>query len=39
MEMLTGMNRNGTTVVMVTHSPAYADFAHRVIHLFGRQGS
>ena len=34
MEMLTEMNRNGTTVVMVTHSPAYADFAHRIIHLF-----
>ncbi|MDE2812991.1 MAG: ABC transporter ATP-binding protein, partial [Gemmatimonadota bacterium] len=30
----TEMNRNGTTVVMVTHSPAYADFAHRIIHLF-----
>ena len=34
MEMLTEMNRHGTTVVMVTHSPAYADFAHRIIHLF-----
>ena len=34
MEMLTEMNKNGTTVVMVTHSPAYADFAHRIIHLF-----
>ena len=34
MEMLTEMNRNGTTVVMVTHSPVYADFAHRIVHLF-----
>ncbi len=34
MKMLTDMNRHGTTVVMVTHSPAYADFAHRIIHLF-----
>ena len=34
MQMLTEMNRHGTTVVMVTHSPTYADFAHRVIHLF-----
>ena len=34
MEMLTEMNRNGMTVVMVTHSPDYADFAHRIVHLF-----
>jgi putative ABC transport system ATP-binding protein len=34
MEMLTELNEAGTTIVMVTHSPAYADFAHRVIHLF-----
>ena len=23
-----------TTIVMVTHSPAYAEYSHRVIHLF-----
>ena len=32
--MLTELNEQGTTVVMVTHSPAYADFAHRIIRLF-----
>ena len=34
MRLLTDLNQVGTTVVMVTHSPAYAEFAHRVIHLF-----
>ena len=34
MKLLVDQNENGTTVVMVTHSPAYADYAHRVIHLF-----
>lgn len=34
MGMLTELNENGTTIVMVTHSPAYAEFAHRIIHLF-----
>ncbi len=34
MGILTGLNENGTTVLMVTHSPAYAEFAHRTIHLF-----
>ena len=37
MKMLVDLNENGTTVVMVTHSPAYADYAHRVIHLFDGQ--
>ncbi|NKB71583.1 MAG: ATP-binding cassette domain-containing protein [Candidatus Latescibacteria bacterium] len=37
MGMLTQLNESGTTVAMVTHSPAYADFAHRVIHLFDGQ--
>jgi putative ABC transport system ATP-binding protein len=27
------LNQAGTTVVMVTHSEAYAEFARRVIHL------
>ncbi|MGD8344080.1 MAG: ABC transporter ATP-binding protein [Desulfobacterales bacterium] len=34
MKLLVNLNENGTTVVMVTHSPAYADYANRVIHLF-----
>jgi len=34
MNLLTELNEAGTTIVMVTHSPAYAEFAHRVIHLF-----
>ena len=34
MKLLVDLNENGTTVIMVTHSPAYADYANRVIHLF-----
>jgi len=34
MNLLSGLNENGTTIVMVTHSPAYAEYAHRIIHLF-----
>lgn len=34
MGMLTELNENGTTIVMVTHSPAYAEYAHRIVHLF-----
>jgi putative ABC transport system ATP-binding protein len=34
MEMLTKLNEAGTTIVMVTHSPSYADYSHRVVHLF-----
>jgi len=34
MKMLTDLNEAGTTVMMVTHSPTYAGYAHRVIHLF-----
>ena len=34
MKMLTELNEAGTTIVMVTHSPTYADYARRVIHLF-----
>ena len=34
MRILVDLNENGTTIVMVTHSPAYADYANRVIHLF-----
>lgn len=34
MEMLQALNDEGTTIVMVTHSPAHADFAKRTINLF-----
>lgn len=34
MELLTELNRQGTTIVMVTHSKHDAAFAHRVVHLF-----
>jgi putative ABC transport system ATP-binding protein len=34
MRLLVDLNEKGTTIVMVTHSPAYADYANRVIHLF-----
>ena len=34
MKMLTQLNENGTTIIMVTHSPSYAEYGNRVIHLF-----
>jgi len=34
MEMLQGLNEEGATIVMVTHSPAHADYARRTINLF-----
>ena len=37
MKMLTELHDNGTTIVMVTHSPAYAEYAQRQIHLFDGQ--
>ena len=37
MKMLTDLNENGTTVVMLTHSPTYAEYGNRVIHLFDGQ--
>lgn len=33
MEMLQALNEEGTTIVMVTHSPAHADYARRTINL------
>lgn len=33
MEMLQSLNEEGTTIVMVTHSPAHADYARRTINL------
>jgi putative ABC transport system ATP-binding protein len=34
MSLMTSLNEAGTTIVMVTHSPAYAEYAHRTINLF-----
>jgi putative ABC transport system ATP-binding protein len=34
MELLRSLNKEGTTIVMVTHSPAHADYAHRTVNLF-----
>lgn len=34
MELLTELNRQGTTIVMVTHSKHDAGYAHRIVHLF-----
>jgi putative ABC transport system ATP-binding protein len=34
MRLLTGLNDAGTTIIMVTHSPYDASFAHRIINLF-----
>ncbi len=33
MDMLCGLNQNGTTLCMVTHDPRYADMASRKLHL------
>jgi putative ABC transport system ATP-binding protein len=34
MEMLRSLNEEGTTIVMVTHSAAHADYARRTVNLF-----
>ncbi|MGE0090608.1 MAG: ABC transporter ATP-binding protein [Bacteroidales bacterium] len=34
MKLLTELNKEGTTIVMVTHSPSDAEYAHRIIQLF-----
>lgn len=34
MNLLLELNREGTTIAMVTHSPYDAGFAHRIVHLF-----
>ena len=34
MELLRSLNKEGTTIVMVTHSPAHADYAHKTVNLF-----
>ncbi|WP_192822455.1 ABC transporter ATP-binding protein [Rufibacter sp. LB8] len=37
MQLLSHLNEQGTTIVMVTHSPTDADFAHRIVNLFDGQ--
>ncbi|MEE8295693.1 MAG: ABC transporter ATP-binding protein [Sphingomonadales bacterium] len=34
MSLLTNLNKAGTTILMVTHSPAHAEYARRSINLF-----
>ena len=34
MKMMAELHEEGTTIIMVTHSPAYAEYAHRMVHLF-----
>lgn len=37
MNLLTELNREGTTIIMVTHSQHDASYAHRVVNLFDGQ--
>jgi putative ABC transport system ATP-binding protein len=37
MSLLKQLHEEGTTIVMVTHSPSYAEYTQRVIHLFDGQ--
>ena len=34
MKLLSELNEAGTTIIMVTHSPADAEYSHRIVHLF-----
>ena len=34
MALINQLHEAGTTIIMVTHSPAYSEYAQRVIHLF-----
>jgi putative ABC transport system ATP-binding protein len=34
MKLLTELNKDGTTIVMVTHSVHDSEFAHRIVNLF-----
>ncbi|HEX6748153.1 MAG TPA: ABC transporter ATP-binding protein [Longimicrobium sp.] len=34
MDLLADLHRQGSTIVMVTHDPRYAEYAERTIHLF-----
>lgn len=37
MALLSELNEQGTTIVMVTHSPSDAEYAHRIVNLFDGQ--
>jgi putative ABC transport system ATP-binding protein len=37
MKLLGSLHESGTAIIMVTHAPAYAEYAQRVIHLFDGQ--
>lgn len=37
MQMLKNLNEEGSTIIMVTHSPSHADYARRTINLFDGQ--
>ena len=37
MNLLSNLNQNGTTIIMVTHSQRDAEYAQRVIMLFDGQ--
>jgi putative ABC transport system ATP-binding protein len=37
MELLSSLNAEGTTIVMVTHSQRDASYAHRTINLYDGQ--
>jgi len=37
MNILTELNEQGTAITMVTHSPTYAEYGNRIIHLFDGQ--
>jgi putative ABC transport system ATP-binding protein len=34
MKILEALNEIGTTIIIVTHSPMYAEYSHRIVHLF-----
>ena len=34
MDLLSSLHEAGTTIIMVTHSPAYAEYGNRIVHLF-----
>jgi putative ABC transport system ATP-binding protein len=33
MELIAEINRNGTTIIMVTHDPSLAEMANRNVHI------
>ncbi|MBN2347592.1 MAG: ABC transporter ATP-binding protein [Bacteroidales bacterium] len=37
MKLIEELNYDGTTIIMVTHSPSYADRANKIVHLFDGQ--